>query len=223
METAELARIIDHTLLSPDATREDVLRHAAECVRHRLGCACVNPRHVETLAAALRGSGVRIATVAGFPLGATFPAVKAREAEEAVRRGAHEVDMVISVGDLRAGENRVVLEEIRLVRSAVPGAVLKVILECGLLTDEEKRAGALLAVEAGADFVKTSTGFAAGGATEADVRLLRAAVGPGCGVKAAGGIRTRERALALVAAGASRIGTSAGPALVSERPLTPGG
>ncbi len=213
MPFADLARLIDHTLLRPAATDEEILRLSAEAVRFSFAAVCVNPRHVPLAVSALRGSPVLVAAVAGFPLGASLPVLKAHEAEEAVRQGAREIDMVLSVGDLVAGRSDRVRADIATVRRAVPDAVLKVILECALLTDDQKRTAALLSVEAGADFVKTSTGFV-GGATAADVRLLREAVGPRIGVKASGGIKTREQALAMVEAGASRIGTSSGVAIV---------
>jgi deoxyribose-phosphate aldolase len=216
MTPEDIAPLVDHTNLRPDATDDDMRRLAEEAVRYGFFSACANTRHVELLADVLRGTDVRVTSVSGFPLGAATPSAKAYEAGEAVRLGADEVDMVVSVRDLVAGEHRRVSDEIALVRGATPGAVLKVILECGLLTDEQKRAGAFLAVEAGADFVKTSTGFGHGGATVEDVRLLRETVGPGVGVKASGSIRTFEQAAALVAAGANRLGTSAGPAIVNN-------
>ena len=215
MTPTEIARIIDHTVLSPAAGDAEIERLAEECLTHGFFSACANTRHVPRIATLLAGTSVRITSVSGFPLGAALTAVKAFEAEAAVAAGAHEVDMVISVGDLTAGEHGRAEADIRAVRDAIPGAVLKVILECGLLTEEQKRTGALLAVAAGADFVKTSTGIGHGGATVEDVMLLRRTVGADTGVKASAGIRTREQALALVAAGANRLGTSAGVAIVS--------
>jgi len=215
MTPGEIAPLVDHTILRPDATDDDMRRLAQEALDHGFCSACANTRHVPLLAEVLSGAEVRVTSVSGFPLGAAAPSAKAYEAEEAVRLGADEVDMVLSVGDLVAGEHDRVRDEIALVRRAIPEAVLKVILECGFLTDERKRTGALLAVEAGADFVKTSTGFGHGGATVEDVRLLRAAVGPDVGVKASGGIRTFDQTAALIEAGANRIGTSAGPAIVT--------
>lgn len=215
MDPREIAARIDHTVLRPDAGDAEIRRLADECVAHGFFSACSNTRHVPLLAEVLAGTGVRITSVAGFPLGAALPSVKAFEAERAVAAGAHEIDMVLSVGDLVGGETARVEEEIRLVRRAIPGATLKVIVECGLLSDEQKRTAAAIVVAAGADFVKTSTGFGHGGATVEDVRLLRAAVGPEFGVKASAGIRTREQAEALLAAGADRLGTSAGVGIVS--------
>ncbi|MHC4473519.1 MAG: deoxyribose-phosphate aldolase [Planctomycetota bacterium] len=215
MTPEEIAPLVDHTNLRPDASDDDMRRLAEEAVRYGFCSACANTRHVALLAEVLSGTEVRVTSVAGFPLGAATPSAKAYEAGEAVRLGADEVDMVLSVGDLVVGAHDRVREEIELVRGATPGAVLKVILECGLLTDDQKRAGAFLAVEAGADFVKTSTGFGHGGATVTDVRLLREAVGPGVGVKASGGIRTFAQAAALIAAGANRLGSSSGPSILT--------
>lgn len=212
-----LAALIDHTLLAPTAGAEAVRRLCAEAAAHAFCAVCVNSRYVETAVEALAGTDVRVAAVAGFPLGANHSGIKAREAALAADLGAAEVDMVLPVGDLIAGDLRSVFEDVAAVRRAVPSALLKVILECGLLDDAAKRDGARTAVEAGADFVKTSTGFFGGGATEADVRLLRETVGPDVGVKASGGIKTREQALAMVLAGATRIGTSSGVAIVGGR------
>ena len=211
----DLAPLIDHTILAPEADDAALERLAAEAVRHGFHSACANSRHVPLLVRALRGTNVKITSIAGFPLGAAHPDVKAKEAEIAVALGADEVDMVLSIGDLVSGEHARVEADIRAVREAIPGAVLKVILECGLLTDDRKRCAARISVAAGADFVKTSTGFGHGGATVPDVRLLREVVGPDFGVKASAGIRTREQAEALVAAGANRLGTSAGVAIVT--------
>jgi deoxyribose-phosphate aldolase len=215
MQPSDLAPLIDHTLLRPDARDTDILRLCEEAVRCGFAAVCVNPRHVALSVRALSGTAVRVATVAGFPLGATLSAAKAAEAELAVRLGAREVDMVLPVGDLLAGERDRVRCDIAEVRRAVPGAVLKVILECALLPPPLRRDGALIAVEAGADYVKTATGFASGGATVDDVRLLREAVGPAAGVKASGGIRSFAEARAMVLAGANRLGTSCGVAIVS--------
>ena len=219
---AELASLIDHTLLRADATGAELRRHCAEAVQHGFCCVCVNPANVALAAHALEGSGVRTCSVVAFPLGATTPADKAAEAATAVRNGAGEVDMVINLGALRDGRRADVRDDIAAVRRACGGAVLKVIVEACLLSDEEKRTACLLAAEAGADFVKTSTGFSTGGATVADVALMRAAVGAALGVKASGGIRTLEAAQALVAAGASRLGASSGVALVTRSGAAPG-
>jgi deoxyribose-phosphate aldolase len=215
MEPVELAPLIDHTLLRAEASDADILRLAAEAAEHGFAAVCVNSRHVPLAARALAGTSVRVATVTGFPLGASHPAAKAAEAALAVRLGATEVDMVLSIGDLLAGERARVRDDIAEVRRAVPGAVLKVILECALLPPPLRREGALIAVEAGADFVKTSTGFAPGGATVEDVRLLRETVGSRVGVKASGGIRTFAAAAAMVRAGANRLGTSSGVTIVT--------
>ncbi|HEU4323586.1 MAG TPA: deoxyribose-phosphate aldolase [Roseiflexaceae bacterium] len=210
--TTEIARLIDHTLLKPEATPEQIERLCAEAREHGFASVCVNPTYVARCAELLSGSSVAVCTVVGFPLGATTSAVKAFEAREAIEQGASEVDMVIAVGRLKAGEHDAVEEDIRLVVAAAHtgGAICKVIIETALLTDEEKTAVCRLAVRAGADFVKTSTGFAASGATLHDVALMRGVVGPEIGVKAAGGIRSLADALAMVKAGATRLGTSAG-------------
>ena len=211
-----LASYIDHTLLKTDATEAQITRLCAEAREHRFASVCVNPRWVALCAQLLAGSGVRVCTVIGFPLGASSSAIKAAEARQAVADGADELDMVISVGDLKAGNNEFVRADIRGVVKAAEGRTVKVIIEACLLTDEEKSLACKLAMAAGADFVKTSTGFSTGGATVADVRLMRAAVGPNFGVKAAGGIRTRKDALAMIEAGANRIGASAGIAICAE-------
>ncbi len=207
-----LARLIDHTLLKPDATAGEIRNLCAEAIRHGFAAVCVNPCWVALCAAELRGSPVKVCTVAGFPLGATVTAAKRVEAETAIRNGAGEVDMVLNVGALIAGDTGRVRLDIQAVAEACHrgGAILKVILETALLTDARKVAACELARAAGADFVKTSTGFGPAGATVADVALLRRSVGAELGVKAAGGIRTLEDARAMVRAGASRIGSSSG-------------
>lgn len=212
----KLASYIDHTLLKADATEAQITRLCEEAREHRFASVCVNPRWVPLCARMLAGSGVNVCTVIGFPLGASSSAVKAAEARQAVEDGAGELDMVISVGDLKAGNDEYVREDIRGVVKAAAGKTVKVIIEACLLTDEEKTCACKLAMAAGADFVKTSTGFSTGGATVHDVELMRAAVGPNFGVKAAGGIRTRQDALAMIVAGANRIGASAGIAICSE-------
>lgn len=217
--TAEqMAAMIDHTLLKPEATPEQIATLCDEAREHRFASVCVNPTHVAQCATALQGSGVLVCTVAGFPLGATIADVKAYEARRAIENGAREVDMVINVGALKAGRLAQVRDDIAGVVEVCHArdAACKVIIEAVLLTDQEKVEACLTAVEAGADFVKTSTGFASGGATLHDVGLMRAAVGPRTGVKAAGGIRNYEAAIAMVAAGANRIGASAGVAIVRE-------
>lgn len=214
MTSADLARTIDHTLLKPDATAAQIDRLCDEARAHDFAAVCVNPCWVARCAARLRGSRVAVCTVIGFPLGANETTVKAEEARRALAAGAAEVDMVVNLGALKGGDQAAVQDDIAAVRAAAAGATLKVIIETALLTDAEKTTVCRLAVAAGADFVKTSTGFAAGGATAADVALMRAAVGPECGVKASGGIRDRAAALAMLAAGADRLGTSAGVAIV---------
>ncbi|MFC3127671.1 deoxyribose-phosphate aldolase [Pseudoroseomonas globiformis] len=211
----DLARLIDHTLLKPEATAGDVLRHCSEAREHQFCSVCVNPVHVAIVAEALRGSGVGTCSVVGFPLGAVTMADKAAETVNAVANGADEIDMVINIGALREGRLDLVLEDIRSVRAAARSRVLKVIIEACLLDDNQKRTACRLAAEGRADFVKTSTGFSVGGATIADVALMRAAVGDALGVKASGGIRTREQAQAMIEAGATRIGASSGVALIA--------
>jgi len=211
---SDLAGLIDHTILKADATRAEVARLCDEARAHGFASVCVNPVHTRFVAHALRGSGVRTCVVVGFPLGADGAEPKAAQTRWAIGEGAEEIDMVIDVGALREGDHDRAGADIALVRAACPGAVLKVILETALLDDRQKEAGCRLAVEAGADFVKTSTGFSTGGATVADVALMRRIVGPDVGVKASGGIRTAEDARAMIAAGASRIGASSSVAIV---------
>ncbi|HBY64498.1 MAG TPA: deoxyribose-phosphate aldolase [Solibacterales bacterium] len=214
-ETA-LASYIDHTQLRPDATRADIVKLCEEAKLYRFASVCVNPYWVTLAAAELAGSDVKVCAVVGFPLGAGTTEMKAAEAELAVRNGAREIDMVINVGALRDGD----LETVRLDIKAVAGvchrggAILKVILENVLLTREQKIAGCEAARRAGADFVKTSTGFAAGGATPEDVALMRSVVGSDMGVKAAGGVRTRADALRMIEAGANRLGASSSVAIL---------
>ena len=214
---ADLARFIDHTLLKPDATAADVDRFCDEALRHGFAAVCVNPMWVKRAAQKLRGSSVVVASVVGFPLGAHAPDVKAMEARRALRDGAREIDMVLNIGALKGGDHELVKQDIAKVVEACRevGAVCKVILETGLLTDEEKVVAARLAKAARADFVKTSTGFGPSGATVWDVALMREAVGPEMGVKASGGVKTAEQARDLIAAGATRIGASAGVQIVS--------
>jgi deoxyribose-phosphate aldolase len=212
---AGLAGLIDHTLLRADATAAEVERLCEEALEHRFKAVCVNPVHVGLVAGILADSGVAPCSVVGFPLGASMPEDKAAEAAGAVRRGADEIDMVIALGALKEGNHAAVRADIAAVRAACRGRILKVIIETCLLDDAQKRLACTLAVEAGADFVKTSTGFSAGGATLADVALMRATVGDSVGVKASGGVRSLEVARALVEAGATRLGTSSGVALVT--------
>lgn len=211
----ELAKYIDHTLLKTDAQRADVAKLIEEAKAYHFASVCVSPIWVSYVSEALRDTGIKTCTVIGFPQGATPSAVKAFETRQAVADGADEVDMVIAVGRLKDGDDTYVKADIEAVVQAARGkALTKVIIETCLLTDEEKRRACLLAKEAGADFVKTSTGFAAGGATAADVKLMRESVGEAMGVKAAGGIRSRADAEAMLAAGATRLGTSSGVKIV---------
>ena len=207
-----IARLIDHAVLQPGATEADVVRACGEALEYGFASVCVNPCYVPLVAATLRGSQVPACTVVGFPLGANMHQTKAYEARRAVRDGAREIDMVINVGALRSARYDTVRQDIEQVAGASHrgGAILKVILETALLTEEEKVAACELARAAGAEFVKTSTGFGPGGATIDDVALMRRIVGSAMGVKAAGGIGTREAALEMIAAGATRIGASAG-------------
>ena len=211
----ELAKYIDHTLLKTDAQRADVTKLIEEAKAYHFASVCVSPIWVSYVSEALRDTGIKTCTVIGFPQGATPSAVKAFETKQAVADGADEVDMVIAVGRLKDSDDAYVKADIEAVVQAAGGkALTKVIIETCLLTDEEKRRACLLAKEAGADFVKTSTGFSTGGATAADVRLMRESVGETMGVKAAGGIRSRADAEAMLAAGATRLGTSSGVKIV---------
>lgn len=211
----DLSPLIDHTLLKAEATGSQVEALCAEALAHGFASVCVNPLWVPLAASLLKGSPVRTCTVVGFPLGASALKAKASEAEIAVREGAQEVDMVLAIGAAKAGEWEKVRGDFQGLRAAVPApVVLKVILETCLLTDAEKERACELAAEAGLDFVKTSTGFSTGGATPADVALMRRTVGSGLGVKASGGIRTYETALQMVMAGATRLGLSASVAVV---------
>ncbi|MDF2873666.1 MAG: deoC [Sporomusa sp.] len=210
-----LANYIDHTLLKPEIAVGDIIRLCEEAVLHKFAAVCVNPIYIGLAAHHLAGTGVKTAVVVGFPLGATFTAIKAAEAKEAVLQKADELDMVMHISAAKAGLWDVVTEDIRQVVQAADGATVKVIIESGLLTDDEKRHACHAAVEAGARFVKTSTGFGPGGATVADIRLFKQVVGDSISIKASGGIRTREQAIELIAAGATRLGTSAGITIVS--------
>jgi len=212
----DLARYIDHTLLKPEATEADIRRLVEEALEHYFYAVCVNPRFVPLVREAKGEAPLRVATVVGFPLGATASAIKAQEAALAFAQGADEVDMVIPIGAAKAGDADAVYADVARVREAVPDAVLKVILETGLLTREETIEAAEAAIRAGADFLKTSTGFGPRGATLEDVRLLAEVAAGRARVKASGGIRDRETAWAMIKAGASRIGTSAGVRLVTE-------
>jgi deoxyribose-phosphate aldolase len=214
----DVASMIDHTLLKPDATRTDVERLCAEAAEYRFASVCVNPTWVALCARLLAGPPVKVCSVVGFPLGATTPDTKHYETRRVIFDGAREIDMVINVGALKSGDLHVVERDIEAVTSACRdgGALSKVIIEAALLTDEEKIAACTLAKAAGADFVKTSTGFGPGGATAADVALMRRVVGDVMGVKAAGGVRDLDSLNAMVAAGATRVGASAGVRIVQE-------
>jgi deoxyribose-phosphate aldolase len=216
--TGSVAAMIDHTLLKPDATRKDIEALCREAAEYKFASVCVNPTWVATCAGLLQGTGVRVCSVVGFPLGATTADVKHYETRRAIFDGATEIDMVINIGGLKSGDVRLVERDIEAVTSPCreAGVVSKVIIEAALLTDDEKITASTLAKAAGADFVKTSTGFAAGGATAADVALMRRVVGDEMGVKAAGGVRDLEGLKAMVAAGATRIGASAGVRIVQE-------
>ena len=215
-EDKSLARRIDHTLLKPDATADQIAQLCFEARKYHFASVCVNPTYVKLCSDLLKGTDVKVCTVIGFPLGATSTEVKAFETQNAIEHGATEIDMVINIGALKAGDNDLVARDIREVVKVAhkSGAIVKVIIETALLTDEEKIVACLLAKEAGADFVKTSTGFSSGGATVHDVALMRKAVGPELGVKAAGGIHSQEEAKQMIAAGATRLGASAGVKII---------
>ena len=210
----ELASYIDHTLLKPEASREQIRAVCNEAKQYHFASVCVNSCWVPLIVEELKGSGVSVCCVIGFPLGASLSSVKAFEAREAVAAGAQEIDMVINIGAVKSGGWELVREDIAAVNAAKGTAKLKVIIETCLLTDEEKVRVCQIAKEVGADFVKTSTGFSTGGATVHDVELMRRTVGPEMGVKASGGIRTLADALAMIEAGASRLGASAGVKII---------
>jgi deoxyribose-phosphate aldolase len=212
----EMARWIDHTLLKPDATREDIEKICAEAKEYTFASVCINPTWVNTCYRLLRGTDVKVCTVIGFPLGATLPEVKAAEVRQVTDIGAHEVDMVMNIGALKSGDIGLVEHDIRSVVRAAGRRIVKVIIETCLLTDEEKVIACAIAQQAGADFVKTSTGFSKGGATVTDVALMRKVVGSGMGVKASGGVRSYEEACKMVEAGATRIGASASVEIVAN-------
>jgi deoxyribose-phosphate aldolase len=213
-----LAKTVDHTLLKAIATPEQVKELCAEARKCGFASVCVNPVYVPLAARELAGCDVRVCTVIGFPLGANSPEIKAEEAKLAIKQGASEVDMVINVGAMKAGDHRAVEDDIRGVVKAAGGTTVKVIIETCYLSDDEKTAVCLLAKKAGADFVKTSTGFGTGGATPEDVKLMRKAVGSDMKIKAAGGIRSYHDAITMLEAGADRIGTSSGVSIVAELP-----
>ncbi len=213
-----LAALFDHTLLKPEATREQVVRLCEEAAQYRFACAMVNPAWVSLAVSVLAGSGVPVGAVAGFPLGSSLSTTKRAETETLVTLGAKEVDMVINIGALKSGDHARVSEDIRGVVQVAhgAGAIVKVILETCLLTVQEKLLASELALQAGTDFLKTSTGFSTGGATPDDVAMLRGVAGTLCGVKASGGIKTLDHARTMLESGASRIGASASVAIVRE-------
>ncbi len=211
-----IAKMIDHTLLKADATKEQVVELCNEAKQYEFASVCLNPVWVKTAAELLKGTPVKTCTVIGFPLGATTSEVKAFETKNAIENGASEIDMVINIGALKSGDTKAVQEDIEAVVNAAAGkAIVKVIIETSLLTDEEKRTACELSVLAKADFVKTSTGFSTGGATVEDVKLMRSTVGPEMGVKASGGVRSLEDLTAMKEAGATRIGASSGVAIMN--------
>ncbi|HEM3667384.1 TPA: deoxyribose-phosphate aldolase [Streptococcus suis] len=211
----KLNKYIDHTILKPETTQEQVEKILAEAKEYDFASVCVNPTWVALAAESLKDSDVKVCTVIGFPLGANTPAVKAFETKDAISNGADEIDMVINIGALKTGNYDLVLEDIKAVVEASGDKLVKVIIEACLLTDDEKVKACQLSQEAGADYVKTSTGFSTGGATVADVALMRKTVGPDMGVKASGGARSYEDAIAFLEAGASRIGASSGVAIMN--------
>lgn len=215
MKKEDIARLIDHTLLRPDAAVEDLIKLCGEAEKFNFASVCVNPLNVRFCVELLKGTGIPVCTVAGFPLGASRSEVKSLETSLAVNDGAEEVDMVINIGALKMGEDGLVVEDIAAVVKAAEGNVVKVIIEACLLNREEKIRACKLAEEAGAHFVKTSTGFSLTGAKVEDVRLMRRTVGNSMGVKAAGGIKDFETAVKMVSAGANRIGASASVKIVS--------
>jgi len=206
----DLANYIDHTILKPEATSRDVERLCSEAAEFKFAAVCINPCYVELAVGLLAGTGVKVATVIGFPLGANLSIVKAFEARHAASQGADEIDMVINVGAVKQGNWEIVLDDIRQVVEGAEGHIVKVIVETALLTEDEKKKVCNLVLNSGAHYIKTSTGFSTGGATVADVELFKAIVGKKIGIKASGGIRSRADAEVMIAAGATRLGTSAG-------------
>lgn len=211
----DVAHIIDHTLLKPEATEDQIIELCQEARDYHFASVCVNPHWVKLASEQLKGSDVKVCTVIGFPLGANTSNMKAFETKNAIANGAGEVDMVINIGALKSGKDDVVLEDIKaVVEAASDVALTKVIIETALLSDDEKVKACQLAVQAGADYVKTSTGFSTGGATVQDIALMRKTVGPDIGVKASGGVRSAEDAMKMVEAGATRLGASSGVEIV---------
>lgn len=218
---SKIANMIDHTALKADTTRDVIEKLCQEATEYQFASVCVNPTWVETAAQLLKNSEVKVCTVIGFPLGANTPETKAFETKDAIEKGATEVDMVINIGALKDKNDDLILKDIKAVVDAANGkALTKVIIETSLLTEEEKVRACELSVKAGADFVKTSTGFSTGGATVEDISLMRKTVGPTIGVKASGGVRDTEGAEALINAGATRIGASSGVAIIKGEAST---
>lgn len=213
----ELNRLIDHTILKPEATSADIERICREAIHYHFATVFINPSRVDLAASLLKDSGVKTGSVTGFPLGASTTIIKLKEAEQDIKDGAEEIDMVMNIGQFKEGNYRYVEEEIKALRQVCqPPLNLKIIIETGLLTEAQKREAALIVKDCGADFVKTSTGFGNGGAAVKDVILLRKTVGPDLGVKASGGIRDCQTVLKLIEAGANRIGTSASVKIMEE-------
>jgi len=211
-----MADYIDHTLLKPEARREDILKLCREALENSFYSVCINPSYVKTAVQELSGSKVKVCAVIGFPLGATTTAVKAFETAEAVADGAEEVDMVIHIGALKNREEKYVLDDITAVVEAAKGKIVKVIIETGLLDEEEKKLACILIEKAGAHIIKSSTGFGPGGATVADIELIRETVGSRMGIKASAGVRTPDAARQMIKAGATRIGTSSGVNIIRK-------
>ncbi|MDF2633912.1 MAG: Deoxyribose-phosphate aldolase [Pelosinus sp.] len=211
----DLNQYIDHTLLKPEATPQDIRCLCREAAEHKFAAVCVNPCYVDLAVSLLAGTGVKVATVIGFPLGANLSIVKAFEAKQAILHGADELDMVINVGAAKLGLWDGILYDIQQVLVEAQGRPVKIIVETGLLTEEEKERVCQIVLKSGAQYIKTSTGFVPGGATVADIALFKSILGDKIGIKASGGIRTREEAIAMIAAGATRLGTSKGVAIVS--------
>ncbi len=216
MRVEEVLRRIDHTQLKPMASKSDIVKLCDEAKRYGFYAVCVNPYYVPLASKLLSGTDIKISSVVGFPLGATFTEIKAAEAERSIRLGASEIDMVMNISAFKSGDLEYVKRDIREVRERIGDAILKVIIECCYLTDDEKILAAKICEEEGADYVKTSTGFGPGGARLEDVRLLRKTLSPKVKIKAAGGIRTFEQAVKFIEAGADRIGTSSGVKIAEE-------
>ncbi len=224
LSSAQIAKYIDHTLLKQEASVQQVAKLCEEAAQYKFASVCVNAANVAQCAKILKGSDVKVCSVVGFPLGATLPSVKAFETEQAIANGASEIDMVLNVGAMKSGNFALVKEDVEaVVKAAHPRkAIVKVIIETCLLTDDEKVKACQICKEAGADFVKTSTGFNSAGATLEDVALMRKTVGPNIGVKAAGGVRTYADVIAMIKAGATRIGTSGGVKIIEGAENTGG-